>query len=235
MTEANATHGTLSRAVRIGFSSVRANLVPMVVLWGVAVAIVVAYFHVPAVRTALEPVARFQRRYGIWAGLANQFVFCGMIPCVCRLVVQEIQTERPVLKSFLQSLWSGCWGVVYVGFYAFQTWLFGAGNDFGTLVAKTAFDEFVWAPFVPVPATAFFCLWMESGFSVRKACADLRQNFVRKVWLPTLLTNWCIWIPAVLSVYSFPSDLQVQVLGLVGSVWALITLKIGRIRRELPT
>ena len=106
--------------------------------------------------------------------------------------------------------------------------MFGAGADFATLVAKTAFDQFVWSPLLPVPCTAFFCLWMENGFSVRTAVDKFRQDFIRRVWLANLLPNWCIWIPVMLAIYSFPSVLQVQVLGLASSFWALVTLQLAK-------
>lgn len=214
--------------MQVGCRSIRANIVPMVALWALSAALVAGYYLVPGVRTALDCLGRFQRDCGIWAGFASQFVFCGVLPCVFRLTVADIRTDRPLVKSLLQSLWCGCWGVVYVGFYSVQARLFGSGADFATLALKTAFDQFVWAPFVPVPATAFFCLWMEIGFSLRAASRRFRQDFVRRVWLANLLPNWCIWIPAVLSIYAFPTVLQVQVLGLVGSFWALVTLRLAK-------
>ena len=201
---------------------------PMVALWMMAAAVTFGYFHVPFLRSALDVLGRFQRNGGVWAGFASQFVFCGVIPCVFRLLVADVRTERPVLKSLLQSLWCGCWGIVYVGFYAFQARLFGTGSDFTTLAAKAAFDQFVWSPLVSVPCTAFFCLWMESGFSVRRAVGQFRRDFIRRVWLPNLLPNWCIWIPAVLAIYAFPTVLQVQILGLVGSFWALVSLRLAK-------
>jgi len=212
----------------MGVASVRANAVPMVSLWALAAVLIAGYCLVPGVRAALDRLGQFQKDYGIWAGFANQFVFCGLIPCLFRLTVADIRTERPVLKSFLQSVWSGLWGVVYVGFYALQARLFGNGSDFAALVAKTAFDQFVWAPLVPVPLTAFFCLWLENGFSARAAVRKFRNDFARRVWFANLLPNWCIWIPSVLAIYAFPLALQVQVLGLVGSFWALVSLRLAK-------
>ncbi len=212
----------------IGLASVKANRVPMVVLWFVAVGLAVAYYMIPAVADMLQPVADFQSRRPFLAAFANQFVFCGIIPCLFRLTVSEIRTERPILKSMCQWLWSGCWGIVYVGFYALQGRMFGNGHDLATLASKMAFDQFVWSPLIPVPLTAFFCLWLESGFSFSRAAGRFRRDFIRSVWLPNLIPNWCIWIPAVLAIYAFPPPLQVQMLGLVGSLWALVSLKIGK-------
>ena len=218
----------MSVSFRLGWGSVRANAVPMVALWLMSVGMVTGYYLLPEARTVFDRLGRFQRDYGIWAGFVSQFVFCGVIPCAFRLLVADVRTEHPVLKSFLQSLWCGCWGIVYVGFYGLQARLFGSGSDFATLAAKTAFDQFVWSPFLPVPCTAFFCLWMENGFSVRTAARKFRDDFVRRVWLANLLPNWCIWIPAVLAIYAFPTVLQVQILGLVGSFWALVSLRLAR-------
>ena len=218
----------MRNAFRIGLAAAKANVVPMLALWALAAALVAGYHLFPEAQSVLDCLGRFQRDYGIWAGFASQFVFCGAIPCVFRLSVADIRTEHPVLKSFLQSLWCGCWGIVYVGFYAVQARLFGAGSDFATLAAKTAFDQFVWSPLLPVPCTAFFCLWMENGFSVRTAARRFRDDFVRRVWLANLLPNWCIWIPAVLAIYAFTTALQVQILGLVGSFWALVSLRLAK-------
>jgi len=212
----------------MGLASVRANAVPIIVLWLAAAALIAGYGLLPSVRAVLDPLAHFQRRCGFWAGFASQFVFCGLIPCVFRLTVRTIRTDHPILKSLLQSVWNGCWGIVYVGFYAFQGRLFGTGTDFGTVVVKTLFDEFLWAPLVPVPATAFFCLWMESGFSLRSAVTRFGRHFVRQTWLANVVTNWIVWMAPALAIYAFPPALQVQVLGLVGSIWALISLSLAK-------
>ncbi|MBQ0032315.1 MAG: hypothetical protein KBT68_05900, partial [bacterium] len=173
----------MRNAFRVGFAAVKANAVPMAVLWTLSVALVAGYYLLPEARSTLDCLGRFQRDYGIWAGFASQFVFCGVIPCVFRLSVADIRTEHPVLKSILQSLWCGCWGVVYVGFYGLQARLFGSGPDFATLAAKTAFDQFVWSPLLPIPCTAVFCLWMENGFSLRTAARKLRSDFFRRAYL----------------------------------------------------
>ena len=219
---------SLKNVLRIGLAAVKANVVPMAALWTLSATLGAGYYLSPDVRSALDYLGRFQRDYGIWAGFASQFVFCGVIPCAFRLLVADIRTERPFLKSLLQSLWCGCWGIVYVGFYAVQARLFGAGSDFATLAVKTAFDQFLWSPLLPVPCMAFFCLWMENGFSLRRAVWRFRHDFICRVWLANLLPNWCIWIPAVLAIYAFPTVLQVQILGLVGSFWALVSLRLAK-------
>ena len=106
--------------------------------------------------------------------------------------------------------------------------MFGDGHDLGTLLAKTAFDEFVWSPFTSVPLTSLFFLWMGSGFSFAKTVRTCRDGYFRRVMLPALFSNWAIWIPAVMAVYAFPLDLQIQMLGLVSCFWTLVCLQLGK-------
>ena len=47
---------------------------------------------------------------------------------------------------------------------------------------------------------------------------------------PNLLVNWVIWIPATFAINAQPTPLQVQLSGLVSSLFSLMLLVIGRIR-----
>ena len=220
--------GAVRGAFRIGIASVRANAIPMLFLWIFAAALSVSYHFAPCVAAALQPLWRFQCDYGAWAAFANQFFFCGVIPAVFLLTVPSIRTRYPLLKALAQSLWCGAWGVVYLWFYGAQTRLFGTGHDWATLAAKTAFDQFVWSPFVSVPLSSVFFLWLGSDFSRTGLRAKVRTGFVKRIVLPNLISSWCVWIPAVSAVYALPLPLQVQTLGLVGSFWALMCLQIGK-------
>ena len=214
--------------LRIGWMSAKANRLPAAVLWGVALAMVLAYYNVPWFTSVLEPLRRFQVNYGVVAAIVNQVFFCGLVPCAFMLTVVEIRTGHPILKAVLQSFWCGMWGVVYVGLYGLQCRMFGTGHDFVTLLEKTAFDQFVWSPLVPVPLSAVFFLWMGNDFSISLTRARCRNGFIMRVWLPNMVSSWCVWIPVGFAIYAFPVDLQVQILGLVSSFWALMCLQLGK-------
>ena len=214
--------------LQIGWNSIKANWVPMLVLWAAAAFMAVAYYRLPWLADAMAPVGRWQARNGVVAAFATQFVFCGVLPAVFLHAVREIRTDRPLLKCLLQSVWSGCWGVVYLWFYSMQAKMFGEGHDIATLLAKTAFDEFVWSPLASVPLTSLFFLWMGSGFSPGRTAQTCREGFFRRVVLPTLFSNWAVWIPAVAAVYAFPLELQIFMLGLVSCFWTLVCLQLGR-------
>ena len=73
--------------VRIGWETLKANAVPMVVLWTMAGSLVVGYYCLPGMRAVLDVLGRSQKSYGVWAGFVSQLFFCGVIPCVFRLLV----------------------------------------------------------------------------------------------------------------------------------------------------
>ena len=217
-------HVPIGRILGTAFA---ANAVPAVVLWTFAAALAVAYRLVPDAAALLEPLARWQERNGFAAAFLSQFVFCGLVPCVFLLTVKSIATRRPVAKSLAQSLWCGLMGMACWWFYGVQARLFGPGDDLATVLAKTAFDQFVWTALVVSPLGSAFFVWLGCDFSLAAALRTFRRGFVRRVVMPNLVANWCVWIPAVAVVYTFPRPLQIHVLSLVASFWVLLSLQIG--------
>ena len=82
MKSANEIGGLL----KIEIASVRANLLPMVILWGLAGAAVTAYYLMPGVAGALKVFADWQVEYGKFASFANRFICGGVIPGVFLLL-----------------------------------------------------------------------------------------------------------------------------------------------------
>ena len=211
---------------RIGWKAVRANVWSMLVLWIIAVATVVAYYFVPGVADLLSPVGAWQERTGWVAAFANCAIFCGALPYIVYLCKGHSGPRHPLLTAVLQSVFVGVCGIVCNWFFGLQTTWFGNGHDLRTLLLKTAVDQFVWTAFVLSPVVSLFYamigMWMEhsrGNFSF--------DDFVRRDFLPNLITGWCIWIPVIFVVYAFPLVLQVQVLGFVSAFWVIVCREIG--------
>ena len=218
----------MKNAVLIGLASVRANLVPMVLLWLAAAALAVAYYSVPCVAAALEPVRNWQIENGVRAAFATQAFFGGVVPGLFLAAMRSLRTRHQFAKVVAQTVWCGAWGIVYLWFYGLQARMFGDGPSLAVLLRKMAVDQFLWTPFVVLPLSSLFFLWMGGDGSPSAVIARCREGFVRTVVLPNLLSNWCVWIPSVLAVYAFPVALQVQMLGLASAFWTLMCLQIGR-------
>ena len=212
----------------IGMESAKANAVPMVVLWIAAVVTAVAYYAVPGVAGLLEPLAKWQRDNGAVAAFLSLAVFCGVIPGVFICSIRSLRPRHPLATVFAMSVWCGLWGIVNNEMYAFLSRWLGDGRDIGTLVMKTAFDQFVWTVLAVAPANATFCFWLGRDFSFRRTRNEWPDDYVRTVFFPNLLANWIVWIPVLCAVFAFPLPLQIQLAGLASSFWALMCLQIGR-------
>lgn len=212
---------------RVGYRAIKANALPMLVLWILAAATVVAYYASPAFAATLEPLRRFQVENGWLAAFANRMFFCGILPGVFLVAVRSIRPRRPCLTVAFQTLWCGVWGIACDFFYRFQCVLFGSGLDFQTLLLKTCVNQFVWTVFIIAPVNAAFFFWLGRDCSVKRMRKDWPPHFLRDVYAPNLLSNWCVWIPVFFAIYAFPLPLQVQLSGIVGCFWSLVCLRVG--------
>ena len=77
-----------------GWEAVKCNRLPIAVLWVSAVVLVVAYYTIPAVASALEPLARWQKERGILAAFLNRVVFCGLVPGVFIVLLKALRPKQ---------------------------------------------------------------------------------------------------------------------------------------------
>jgi len=211
----------------IGRESVKANAVPMVVLWFLAGTTVLAYYFVPGTAAAFEPLKRWQIESGWIAAFLNRAFFCGILPGVFLVTVKSIRPRRLCLTVFVYSLWGGMWGILCDVFFTLQTAWFGAGTGFVTLLAKTFVDQFVWTVFICLVPSAAFFFWAARDFSFVRTRREWPERFLRGVCLPMLLANWCVWFPVEFCVYAFPLPLQIQIVGFASAFWMLVALQAG--------
>lgn len=209
-------------------ASLRATVVPMFVLWAAAVALAVAYYSVPALASALDPVLRWQKECGWIAAAANRMFFYGILPGVFQIAIPSLRPRRLWTTIAAQGLWSAFVGIGVDFFYRGLSYAFGDGRDFLTLAEKTFANQFVWTALLVAPANAAFFFWLSRDFSFRRTREEWPDDFVASAYLPNLLANWAVWIPVNFAVFAFPLSLQVQLSGAVGAFWTLMCLQIGR-------
>ena len=213
---------------RIGLESAKTNAVPMVLLWLLASATVVAYYVLPGAAAVFEPLQRWHVEGGWRAAFLNRVFFLGLLPGVFLLTFKNIRPARPIITIVAQTLWCGGWGVISDWLYRFQYLMFGGGVDFPTLLAKTLFDQFVFTAFLNAPANAIFFFWVSRNFSLRRFKEERPRHFVRGLVLPNLVANWCVGFPTALLLYMSPPPLQLQVSGFIYAFWVLMCIQIGR-------
>ena len=212
--------------VRIGWESLKANAVPMIVLWTMAAALVGGYFLVPGVAAGLEPLRDWMER-SVWEGaVASQVVFSGLLPWVFYAMVRSIRPRANALTCVLQVVWGCAFGVLCNWFFFFQDALFGPSDRFSIVAVKVLLDQFGWTVLL-APPSAVFCFWLGRDMSLSTCRRDWPDRFVRDLVLPNLVANWCVAIPANFAVYAFPPALRIVVCGLVGTFWTLLRRQVG--------
>ena len=224
--------------LKLEIASVRANLLPMVVLWGLAGAAVAAYYLMPGVAGALKVFADWQVEYGKVASFANRFICGGVVPGVFLLTMPSIRPKRAVATVLAQAVWCGLMGIAVDVFFTLQGEWFGTEPSLGVAVVKTLVDQFGFCVLFVTPLNALFYAWMGNGFSLTFLCdagetpppretRPFRDWFVRS-YLGNIVMNWAITIPTLVCVYYFPMELQITVSGFIGATQALLFIFIGR-------
>jgi len=216
----------LATACRAGFQSVSERWRAVVTLWTVAALVVVLYYLLPGVSVLLEPVGRWQRANGWLASLSICAVFCGLIPYAVYRIRRESGKRSPLVVAMAQAVWCGLCGVVCGWFFSVQGRWFGCGHDLVTVLKKMVVDQFGWSVLVIVPANAVFYAVLSGGWCMKDRRVPVRV-FLSHIYLPNLLMNWIVGIPSNCAVYAFPMDLQIPVLGLMSSAWAVICTGLG--------
>jgi hypothetical protein len=211
----------------IGLKAARANLLPGLILQGVAFALLASYYLLPAVTRALDEVSVWQMRYVVPLSFASYLFFCGIVPYLFCLALPSLRPKEPG-KALLFAL--GVWsfaGLILPQFYAFQTYLYGSAADVRTLTLKIITDQCGYTAFFASPYIAITHLWKDRGYRWSAIAPLLGRGWYRRLVIPNLVMNWVIWIPSLLVIYSLPASLQSHVAGLIGGFWALMSLQIA--------
>jgi len=214
-------------AWRIGVESVRANVLPMAILWAVSASAVFAYYLVPGASAAFGPLMRWQTAGGWIAAFLNRVLFLGVLPGVFLLTVRSIRPPRPLLTILAYALWGGAWGVFDDFLFTFLAQCFGSGTDIRTLLQKTLAGQLIGTILVGLLPGFVFFRWVACDFSWRHVRAEWPERLFRTALPSLLVANWIVWIPVNVCTYAFPLPLQIQLVGLAGCFWMLVGLQTG--------
>ena len=214
--------------LKLEIASVKANLLPMVILWGLAVAAVAAYYLMPGVAESLKVFADWQVAYGKAASFANRFVCGGVVPGVFLLAMPSIRPRRAVATVAAQAVWCGLMGIAVDVFFALQGMCFGTEPSLGVAVVKTLVDQFVFCVLFVTPLNALFYAWVGNEFSFRRDGGGMTRDWFVRSYVSNIVMNWAITIPTLVCTYSFPMELQITFSGFVCAAQALLFIFLGR-------
>ena len=215
-------------SLHIAGRSLRENLLPMVVLQGMAAVCVAAYLWVPGVAEGLEPLRTWHRLHYGFGTCLNRFAFCWLVPGFVLWILPSLRPRNCLLTLTAGLLWSIALGMVCEYFTQFQAWIFGDSPALGTLFAKILVDQLGFSALVTVPLNAVFFFWLAEDFSFVRFRRDWPKDAFSRVYLPNLFCNWVVWAPVNFLVYVFPQAPQIQVGGFVGAFYILLCLRLGK-------
>ena len=219
---------TPARPWRAGAEAAWANRWPGAALSAFAVTLLLAYFYVEPVRDALQRVADFKETVGWPFAIVSTALFGAVLPWL-------VQRLRPAYRGetrwshllFLAAFW-GYKGAEIDWFYKLQAHLVGDAATLGIITVKVLIDQCLYVPLWAVPTTVLAYRFKDEGFDVGRLRRVIFEDhgglggWVRARVLPVLVSNWAVWLPAVVVIYALPQALQLPIQNLVLCFWALL-------------
>lgn len=208
---------------RSGLHSARALLWPGLILQATALALVLAYYFVPAAAGVFARVGAWQRAGG-YAFSAGATVLCGgVLPFLFLRFHRDTRATHPWPHlAFFVVYWA--WKGAEVDlWYRTLAGIFGDSHDAATIAYKVLSDQFGYNPFYATPVSILCFAWKDAGFRWAPVAADVRAGrwYYRRV-VPVLITLWCIWFPVVTCVYALPLPLQMPLFNVVLCFWSML-------------
>ena len=207
-----------------GILAARANIVPGLLVQGMMLALLLAYYFYPPTTRWLNHLAIIKQEWGYGYSALSAIVAGAIIPEIMRVVI--FQKGKILLQNLSHLLFSipfWCFmGTAVDFFYRCQADWFGAEATFPVVAKKVVVDQFLYNPLFAAPFTAALYDWKNRGYGSHQLCQYFTPRYYRNVVIPTLFATWGVWIPVVSILYSLPSLLQIPLFGLALSLWVML-------------
>ncbi len=206
-----------------GLHSARDLFRPGLVLQSAALALVLAYYYVPAAHGFFAELAGW-RNAGGFAFSALAGALCGgVLPFLYLRLLPATRASHPWPHLVFFALYWAWKGAEVDLVYRTLAVVFGNGTGPGTVGLKVMADQFGYNVLYSGPVSCLCFAWKDAGFRWAPVAADLRAGrwYYRRV-VPVLLSIWALWIPVVCCVYALPPALQNPLFNVVLCFWSLL-------------
>ncbi|HEX7261291.1 MAG TPA: hypothetical protein VF258_05710 [Luteolibacter sp.] len=220
-----------------GLRAARANVVPGLIVQGLMLSMLLAYYFYPPMRHWLDQLAEIKSRWSYGYTALSSFFAGAVIPELLRvLVFQNAKVHRANFKNLLFTVPFCCFmGVVVDFLYRCQAGWFGTEVSFAVVLKKVLVDQFLFNPLFSGPISAWLYDWKNQGFRFEGTAAFFTAAYYRKVVLPILFATWGMWFPIVTILYSLPLQLQIPLFGLALSLWMILYTWMSEQRARVLT
>ena len=210
-----------------GLAAARANLLPGLLLNTVALILVLAWFFHPGTRAVLDQVQGLKERWGYGFAALSTAIAGALLPL---LLARLLTARRDAwgLLAWTLPFWA-LKGLEVNGLYDLQGLVFGGEPSPAVVAIKVLIDQGVYVTLWAAPTQTLFYRWLERGRRWAPLRAELGKGWYDRACLPVLVSNWCLWTPAVALIYCLPVSLQLPVQNLILCLWVLLlTVLTGR-------
>ena len=221
-----AAHGNEHRDPpwRAGLQAARANVIPGAFVQAIMLALLLAYFFLPAARPAFEFLEGLKAEWGYAYSFTAAMIAGAFIPEILR--VAFFQKGRPTTQNFRNFLftipfWGGM-GLLVDLLYRLQAQWFGTELSLAVVVPKVIVDQFVYNPLVAGPLQVWLYHWKNHGYRCEGLSDMFTARYYRDEIVPTLFASWGVWIPIVSILYSLPPLLQIPLFSIALSLWVVL-------------
>lgn len=217
--------GNLALAVR----ALRVYWPVFLALQACAVLFALGYYWWSPAHAAADAILRWRQSGGI-AFVVGASVFSGAIlPEACKALLRP-PGYRPLTLggwAHIVSLMAVI-GLTVDVFYRQQgRWFVGIEPPLSVAI-KIAVDQFAFALFVILPFVVIWFAWKEEGYSVRRTLAVLRPRLFLERIPPIFLPNLMFWVPALIALYTLPTELQFVMWLFINAAWCLVMIFVAR-------
>jgi hypothetical protein len=191
-------------------------------------ALVASYYFWPPVAGLWQAVGEFKTKWSWLFSFGSTAFAAAVLPFAIQWLMGTLRTGDRVRRLIFLILFWGYRGMEIDLFYRIQGMLFGHGHDAATLALKLAVDQFIYSPFWAVPTYVIALRWVDCGCSWARTRASLDRTFFTRTLPAIFITNWIIWIPAVILVYSLPPALQFPLFSVIMCFFVLLVTLMTR-------
>lgn len=194
-----------------------------------AAATVVAYYTSEGFREIAHTVLSWKESGGVLFLAAANVLSGAVIPELLKALLRPPGRARPELGDWLHLIsLMAILGVMVEVFYNAQSAWFGSGRGLSTLVLKIVVDQFGYTLFFAVPVIIIWFAWKEDGYSIGRTLRRIRPPLFIERLPPLFVPNCIFWIPALIAVYSLPTQLQFLLFIFLNGAWCLVMVFIAR-------
>ncbi len=210
-----------------GVKALREIASPLAIIMLAAAGLVVAYYHVPAVATALNRIGAVNDADPLAFAAIFTSITSGLIPWGFRMAFPGLRPRYPFRDLLHSMVWWSLMGMLVSYFYTLQAAWFGSEANLRTVLIKVFVDMAGFTIFIGAPLNAISHLWKDCGWDTARLRAAMGRGWYRRLVFPNLLTNYFVWLPGTLIFYTMPTDLQLVVANCIGCFWALMCAQIA--------